>query len=428
MAVVALSIAYFLNEIGAEYGLLSQAHYIMVLECLTKRDRRRRAVKSGVPLAQLPPDTSEDVDRVADSATQVVVAQSTLAAVLEFLVAQVAGQLSDAMGRRPILIAGAIVMSACKAAPVFWPSLVSVWLAKSGGEAANTIITNTLLSAVSDMFASDVKAYGSVAGRLRALGGISWAIGPTLGMRLNNRAGPRLSYLSSTTAGLMLSAACAFGLPETSSRTAGARVAFGELRLSSFVPLGFMSMFTRKGVYAKCGTVVPKLAVSLALMRLAFFGVYDVQDSHVRRILGWTSTRLSRYRTIEGMTDFSQGALAEYSLSYLGNLWGSVIGPLSNGIAFFIQGFAAPTPGRRHLMYGPLTFVRQHATTVMRLLPYRLTWPDGVRCCGATTGGQVWRCSRYHRKPFQRRCLSMPPTQQASGRASCNLISLTSQH
>ena len=49
MAVVALSIAYFLNEIGAEYGLLSQAHYIMVLECLTKRDRRRRAVKSGVP-------------------------------------------------------------------------------------------------------------------------------------------------------------------------------------------------------------------------------------------------------------------------------------------------------------------------------------------------------------------------------------------
>ncbi len=382
MAVVALSVAYFLNELGAEYGLLSQTHYIMVLDCLTKRDRHRRAAKSGVPLAQLPPETREDVDRVADSATQVMVAQSTVAAVLEFLVAQVAGQLSDAMGRRPILIASAIIMSACKAAPALLPSMASVWLAKAGGEAANTIITSTLLSAVSDMFASDVKAYGSVAGRLRALGGISWAIGPTLGMRLNDRAGPRLSYLCATAAALALSAACAFGLPETSCRTAGARVAFGELRLSSFVPLGFMSMFSRKGVYAQCGAAVPKLAVSLALMRLAFFGVYDVQDSHVRRVLGWTSTRLSRYRTIEGMTDFSQGALAEYCLSYLGNLWGSVIGPLSNGIAFFIQGFAAPTVRRRYLMYGPLTFIRYLAASSV-LQSCTLTWPNAhLGCCG----------------------------------------------
>ena len=121
-------------------------------------------------------------------------------------------------------------------------------------------------------------------------------------------------------------------------------------RPSSFVPLGFVSMFTRKGAYAQCGSAVPKLALALALMRLAFFGVYDVQDSHVRRILGWGSSRLSAYRTVEGMTDFSQGALAELALRYLGNLWGSVIGPLSNGIAFFIQGFAAPTAWRRHLM------------------------------------------------------------------------------
>jgi MFS family permease len=230
MAVVALSVAYFLNEIGAEYGLLSQAHYDMVLDCLTKRDERQRAAKAGVALSLAPAETEEDTERVADSATQVVVAQSTLAAVLEFLISQVAGQLSDAMGRRPVLIAAALVMSACKAAPVLWPSLPSVWLAKSGGEAANTIVTSTLLSAVSDLYASDVQAYGSVAGRLRALGGIGWVIGPTVGMRLNNRSGPRLSYLCSTVAGVALTAACAFCLPETSGRTVGARAAFGELR------------------------------------------------------------------------------------------------------------------------------------------------------------------------------------------------------
>lgn len=350
MALVALSTAYFLNEIGAEYGLLSQAHYDMVLDCLTKRDRYSRAAKAGVTLRQVPPDSPDDIQRIADSATQVVVAQSTVAAILEFLVSQVAGHLSDAMGRRPILVASAMIMSVCKAAPVLWPSLPSVWLAKSGGEAANTIVTNTLLSAVSDLFASNVQAYGSAAGRLRALGGISWVIGPTVGMWLSNRSGPRLSYVCSTVAALGLSLTCACGLPETCSRTAGPRVAFGELRLSSFVPIGFLSIFTRKGAYAQCDQAVPKLAVSLALMRLAFFGTYDVQDSHVRRILGWSSTRLSTYRTVEGITDFSQGALAELSLRVLGNMWGSVVGPLSNGIAFLIQGFASPIAWRRQLM------------------------------------------------------------------------------
>lgn len=373
MAVVALSVAYFLNEIGAEYGLLSQAHYEMVLDCLTKRDRRRRAAKAGLAPAQLPAETAEDAGRIADRATQIVLGQSTLAAVLEFLLGQVAGQLSDAMGRRPILIAGATIMSACKAAPVLWPSLASVWLAKSGGEAANTIVTCTLLSAVSDLFASDVQAYASVAGRLRALGGLGWVIGPTLGMRLNNRAGPRLSYLCSTATGLALGAACAFGLPETSSRTVGARVAFGELRVSSFVPLGFVSLFARTGAYAQCGGAVPKLAVSLALMRLAFFGVYDVQDSHARRILGWTSTKLSTYRATEGLTDFSQGALAELSMRYLGNLWGAVIGPLSNGLAFFIQGFAAPVAWRRHLMCVCAYVTASQSSTMPLATPHR-TW------------------------------------------------------
>ena len=121
--------------------------------------------------------------------------------------------------------------------------------------------------------------------------------------------------------------------------------------MSSFVPLGFVNLFARRGVYSSCGSAVPKLALSLGLMRLAFFGTYDVQDSHTRRILGWDSTRLSRYRTIEGMTDFMQGALAEVSLSFLGNFWGAVFGPLSNGLAFFVQSLSAPTAWRKRLMW-----------------------------------------------------------------------------
>lgn len=172
MAVPALAVAYFMNEVGAEYGLLSQAHYDMVSDCLTKRDSKRRAAKTGVSRAE--------EEKVGERATQILLGQSTLAALLEFLLAQVAGELSDAMGRRPVLIAAAAVMSVCKAAPVLAPCLPSVWLAKAGGEAANTIVQNTLLAAVGDLFASDVSAYGTTAGRLRALGGIGWVPAPEM--------------------------------------------------------------------------------------------------------------------------------------------------------------------------------------------------------------------------------------------------------
>ena len=159
-AVAALMAAYFANEIGAEYGLLSQAHYDMTHECLQRRQR----AKTGSAL------TAEQEEAIGQAATRTMVAQSTLAAVLEFCLAQLAGQLSDAVGRRPILVAASLLMAVCKAVPALRPSVPGVWAAKAGGEALNTICTNALLSSVSDLFADSVQAYGATAGRLRALG------------------------------------------------------------------------------------------------------------------------------------------------------------------------------------------------------------------------------------------------------------------
>lgn len=95
MAVAALAVAYFLNEIGAEFGMLSQAHYDMVYSCLAKRDvdSKRRAAETGLALEMVGAATEVEAGKVADSTTQILLGQSTLAAILEFFMAQVCLQL-----------------------------------------------------------------------------------------------------------------------------------------------------------------------------------------------------------------------------------------------------------------------------------------------------------------------------------------------
>eukprot|EP01047_Picozoa_sp_COSAG01_P071808 COSAG01_NODE_11246_length_1973_cov_1.455710_1_plen_191_part_00 len=184
-------LAYFANELGAEYGLLSATHYDMLYQHLMARALRRRCHSSSSSSSSCSGAARDDDggdataaaldEEVSLSTTRTLVAQSTLAAALEFAAATVVGQLSDAMGRRPVLLTSSVLLLLTKLWPAVWPSVGGVWVAKSGGEALNTICTDVLLSAVSDMFGSDVKKYGATAGYLRALGGIGWMVGCVLG-------------------------------------------------------------------------------------------------------------------------------------------------------------------------------------------------------------------------------------------------------
>ena len=352
---VMLAAAYFSNEIGAEYGVLSQAHYEMVHSCLLKREMKRQLqLPPGHNILPIAEGGKEAMDlRVAEATTRTLVAQSTLAAVLEFFGAQVAGQLSDRIGRRPVLMVASLLMAVCKALPMVRPSIFSVWAAKSGGEALNTICTDALLAGVSDLFASDIVAYSRLAGRLRALGGGAWMVGPVIGSKLCT-VDHRMPYLFSTLAATSVTVA-SLRLPETLSggNTVGFLTALSSLDPRACLPIGWISMFTRSGTYKTCGRALPLLALALAMQRLPFYGTYDVQDGHARTHLGWTSDQMSIYRTIEGLTDFSQGALAAFSVSRLGPFWGSLAGNLCSGTAFFLQAFsrAGSSFVRRNLMF-----------------------------------------------------------------------------
>lgn len=202
MALPALTLAYFANELGAEYGLLSATHYDMLYQHFMNRALRRRKHSCSCPderhalLHRGYDAANEECDGTVNAAdddkvalaeqvslktTRTLVMQSTLAAIFEFGAAAVVGRLSDLMGRRPVLLASSVALLFTKLCPVVWPSVGAVWVAKSGGEALNTICTDVLLSAVSDMFGSDMQKYGATAGYLRALGGIGWMFGCVLG-------------------------------------------------------------------------------------------------------------------------------------------------------------------------------------------------------------------------------------------------------
>ena len=125
--------------------------------------------------------------------------------------------------------------------------------------------------------------------------------------------------------------------------------------LAFFQPFGFLPSISCSAVFVvdrSCGRVVPMLALTLALQKLPYFGTYDVQDAHARTVLGWSSQQLSFYRTAEGVTDFMQGALASFTVSTLGPLWGTATGCLASGVAFVLQALSHPgARWRRGLMY-----------------------------------------------------------------------------
>lgn len=236
-----LMCAYFANELQAEYGLLSQAHYDMMYQRLLKRAARKHSVGALPDVVRL---------EVAEATTRNLVAQSTVAAVLEFFGAQLAGQLSDAAGRRPVLLLSSLLMLLTKLAPALCPSVWAVWIAKSGGEALNTICTDVLMSSVSDLFASNVLAFSRTAGRLRALGGFGWMVGPLAGGQLSQR-DIRLPYTAATlSAGAVaLAAVC---LPETMSNPCSVGAALASLSWGSCLPVGWASLFTLQGPCECC--------------------------------------------------------------------------------------------------------------------------------------------------------------------------------
>ena len=124
-----LLVAYFMNEVGAEYGLLSQTHYEMIYNRLMAGERRKRkrrreneplvledaeakrrqaGVASAGELAEVGEAVDEEeeekdlAEAVGLRTTKTLVAQSTLSAVLEFCGAALAGHLADSIGRRPV--------------------------------------------------------------------------------------------------------------------------------------------------------------------------------------------------------------------------------------------------------------------------------------------------------------------------------------
>lgn len=181
-------------------------------------------------------------------------------------------------------------------------------------------------------------------------------VGPLLGGWMGRRFGSRLPYAVSTVSAVALSGA-ALLLPETSQRSVGFRAAVGELSWGSVVPLGWVSLFARRGAYSRAAVAVPRLALTLALQRLVYFGTYDVQDGHTRSVLGWGSARLSHYRVVEGTTDFLQGALAEVTLSRLGFAWGALLGNVAAAGGFLVQALSVPAGWRKHLMWVGVGFL-----------------------------------------------------------------------
>ena len=319
MAVPLLAAAFFANELGAENGVLSLAHFEALRHCLSRKQDDSDA---------------QDEERLEEAVVGALTRQSAAAAVLEFCFAQLAGQLSDALGRRPVLLAAAIGSGVCRCAPLVAPNRSSsVWLAKVGGDPFATVYMDTIFASVADLFASDAHAYGAMAGRMRAMGGAATLLGPWLGSRLAQQHHGR-PYLAASLCSAAM-ALLALRLPET------ATLAGGGVRWGGALGFGWVGLLRRRGEYRGAAAAVPMLALTIALQRMALFGSFDVSDAHCRGWLRWSGPRLGLFRSCEGLAYLLQGVFGG-PIQRLAPLYGSLLGNGASAAAFLCFGFAMP--------------------------------------------------------------------------------------
>lgn len=225
-------------------------------------------------------------------------------ALMEVLLSNSFGKLSDAVGRKPFMLAAPAITIAARSMVIFNPTLPVL----IGSRLITTLVVPVYWLAYQAMMAD---AYGNnttklavVGSRVQAGMGLGYAIASLAGGPLAQR-DIRLAYAASCTAGLCVLGCISLGLRETLTRSR--RTKF-QWRGGS--PLAFVNLFRRSLLSAKLNLVV--LCQSLTN------GMGDLWQVLARELRGWGPAQCGRFAALAGVANMLGTLLTGPSLRMLG--------------------------------------------------------------------------------------------------------------
>ncbi len=254
-------------------------------------------------------------------------------AVMQFICMPIIGALSDAYGRRPIMILSLAGLAADYFMMAFAPTIFFLYLGRiiAGGFGATFSTANAYIA---DVTAPDKRAQNF--GLVGAAFGIGFILGPALGGILGDPdgplgeiAGPRLPFFA---AGVLSLANTIYGilfLPETHKKEN--RRKFSILRAN---PLGALISLSRV-------TGVKGLLFVFFILAIAHTAYPSAYTFSTMASLKWTAKDVGLSLAAFGLASAAvQGGLIRVIIPKIGQYWAAVIGIVSGAIGYFMIGMA----------------------------------------------------------------------------------------
>ena len=247
-------------------------------------------------------------------------------AVMQFICMPIAGGLSDAFGRRPVMLGSVGALALDYFLMAIAPTVAILYLGRaiSGAFGATFSTANAYIADVSP---PETRAQNF--GLVGAVFGVGFILGPVLGGWLGEF-GPRVPFLA---AGLICSLNFVYGaivLPETHKPEA--RRPFNIRRSNAYGSIQSLRRISGVG-----GLIT--IYFLLALAHTVYPSTYTLSTQEA---LGWSSKDVGNSLGAFGLASlFVQGYLIRIAVPKLGLFWSGLIGVCSAVLAYFILGNAS---------------------------------------------------------------------------------------
>ena len=225
-------------------------------------------------------------------------------ALFEVLLSNSFGKLSDAIGRKPIMLAAPAITVAARFMVVLSPRLPVLIGARLITTLVVPVYWLAYQAAMADSFGRNTTKLAIVGSRVQAGMGLGYAISSLIGGPLAAR-DVRYAYVASCTIGCCVLGCIAFGFRETLQ--ASRRVDFAWKGSS---PLGFRNLFRRSRLSAK-------LNLCLVCQSLTN-GMGDLWQVLARELRDWGAAQCGRFAAVAGLASMLGTLLTGPSIRRLG--------------------------------------------------------------------------------------------------------------
>lgn len=247
-------------------------------------------------------------------------------ALLEVLLSNSFGKLSDQIGRKPIMLAAPALTVLARGMVVLNPTPTVLIAARVATQLVVPVYWLSYQASMADMFSSNTTKLAIVGSRVQAGMGLGYAIASLIGGRLAQR-DIRLAYAASCSIGCCVLACIALGFRET--LVASKRVRFAW---SGGSPLGFTNLFRRGLLSAKLNLVVVCQSLSN--------GMGDLWQVLARELRGWGAEQCGRFAAVAGVASMLGTLLTGPSIRRLGARGHTVATTCSSALSAFVLGGA----------------------------------------------------------------------------------------